>query len=354
MAKTKGGLGRGLGSLFPGRAPAAGTPSAPENTQTEKEKHIPAAKTEPSQTPPTETEKAVSVDTAEVADVTSEQVIELSIDLIRPNRNQPRQGFDEALLEELSESIRYYGILQPLLVRKTSEGYELIAGERRWRAARMAGLQTVPAIVRKLSLEEMTEVALIENVQRENLNAVEEGHAYALLLSKFGLTQEQLAERIGRSRSHIANFLRITRLPKRVQESITQEVISMGQAKPILSLETEEEMQRAADYIIDHELSARQAEALVARLKKDPEALTKKEKPPTPKNPFVEDAEDRLKMMFGAPVHIVSGKKKSRIEIEFSSREDLSRIIETLTEQRFDEVERKKNLLREASRKFTT
>ena len=285
------------------------------------------------------------------------RVTEIPLEKIKPNRTQPRQNFDEASLMELAESVRYYGVLQPLLVREIQDGYELVAGERRLRAAKMAGLFSVPAIIRKYNLEEMTEVALIENVQRENLNAVEEGRAYDLLMKKFGLTQEQLAERIGRSRSHIANFLRLMRLPEKVQESLLQEVITMGQAKPLLSLESEELMQEAADYISEHELSARQAETLVARLIKNPDLLKPKDKTePTakPEQIFITDAEDRLKLALGAPVKINVGQKKSKIEITFKTHEDLDRIVELLARQQEDEVERKKRMLREVSRNFAT
>ncbi len=289
------------------------------------------------------------------------RVVEIPVDKIRSNRSQPRKNFDEAALEELAESIRYYGVLQPLLMRALPEGgYELIAGERRLRAAKIAGLRTVPALLRKYTLEEMTEIALIENVQRENLNAVEEARAYSLLMEKFGLTQEQLSERVGRSRSHIANFLRLLRLPERVQESLVQEVITMGQAKPLLSLDDQELMQQAADYIVDHSLSSRQAEGVVARLKKNPDLLQPKESAVSPARDdriFVTEAEDRLKLLFGAPVRIAVGQKKSKIEITFKTQEDLNRIVETMqsmTGPQEDEVELTKKKLREASRHFTT
>lgn len=331
MAKKKGGLGRGLGALITKKP----DPVPPKK----KVQEVPAT--------------AVTEDDA--------RVVEIPVDEIRPNRSQPRKNFDEAAMEELAESIRYYGVLQPLLVRALPEGgYELVAGERRLRAAKLAGIHSVPALLRKYTLEEMTEVALIENVQRENLNAVEEGRAYELLIQKFGLTQEQLAQRIGRSRSHIANFLRLMRLPARVQESLVQEVITMGQAKPILALETEELMQQAADYIVDHNLSSRQAEVIVARLRKNPDLFKPKEYSETSgktENLFITDMEDQLKMLFGAPVRIALGQKKSKIEITFKTQEDLERIVEAveaLKKQRDDEVELTKKKLREVSRKFTT
>ncbi len=329
MAK-KGGLGQGLGALL--KKPAA-APGKKDGKQTR------ASAAEPASKPADGTE-----------------VVEISVAKLRPNRSQPRTNFDEGALEELAESIRAHGILQPLLVREVPEGYELIAGERRLRAAKLAGLKSVPVLVRKYTLEEMTEIALIENVQRENLNAVEESRAYQLLMTKFGLTQEQLAKRIGRSRSHIANFLRLLRLPAHVQESLVQEVITMGQAKPLLALDSEALMQQAADYIIDHGLSSRQAEVLVARLRKNPDLLDPKagtEKKHEPARIFVSDVEDRLKLLFGTPVHITLGQKKNKIEIDFKTQEDLDRIVDLLARQQEDEVERKKKMLREASSKFS-
>ena len=328
MAK-KGGLGLGLGALLK----------------------------KPPETPAKKDAKPQRASSAEPAPKAADgsQIVELPVGKLRPNRSQPRTNFDEGALEELAESIRAHGILQPLLVREVENGYELIAGERRLRAAKLAGLKTVPALIRKYSLEEMTEIALIENVQRENLNAVEEGRAYQLLMTKFGLTQEKLAERIGRSRSHIANFLRLMRLPAHVQESLVQEALTMGQAKPLLALETEELMQQAADYIIDHNLSSRQAEVLVARLRKDPDLLNPKartEKKNEPSRIFVADVEDRLKLLFGTPVHITLGQKKNRIEIDFKTQEELDRIVDMLSKQHEDDVERKKNMLRAASSKF--
>ena len=321
MAKAKGGLGRGLGALI------------------QKSPEEPAAR-----------KAAIPVPASD-----ENQVREIPVDKIQPNRAQPRTNFDEASLEELAESIRYYGVLQPLLVRMLPDDkYELVAGERRLRAAKIAGLHTVPVLVRKYTLEEMTEIALIENVQRENLNPVEEARAYHLLMEKYGLTQEQLSERIGRSRSHIANFLRLLRLPERVQECLIEEVITMGQAKPLLALEQEELMQKAADVIIDNNMSTREAEVFVGRVQKDPEFF--KQKPlkngTTTERVFITDVEDRLKLVFGSPVRIALGPKKSKIEITFKTQEDLDRItaaVEALTKQHEEQVEFTKKKLREVS-----
>ena len=326
MAKAKGGLGRGLGALI----------KTPKKSKPEEKK--------------TQTASVPASDDAS-------SVLEIPVEKIRPNRAQPRKNFDEAALEELAESIRYYGVLQPVLVRALPDSgeYELVAGERRLRAAKMAGLHTIPALIRKFTLEEMTEIALIENVQRENLNPVEEGHAYQLLMQKFGLTQEQLSERIGRSRSHIANFLRLTRLPERIQQSLVEEALTMGQAKPLLSLEREDLIQKAADYIIDHNLSTREAEAFVARVQKDPKFFEPKQlkDPVATERAFVTDVEDRLKLVFGSPVRIVLGQRKSKIEISFKTQEDLDRVVEALTRQHEEKVELTKKKLREVSTTFS-
>lgn len=245
MKKAKtGGLGRGLGALGLGKD-ALALPTDPP----------PEEKTETAAAP---------------AGIPAE----LSIDVIQPNRFQPRREFDEAALEELRESIAQHGILQPVTVRDIGAGkYELIAGERRLRAAKMAGLTTVPAIFRTANDAEMAEMALIENLQREDLNPIEEAHAYQRLLTEFKLSQEQLARRVARSRSAIANSVRLLRLAKEVQAFIANGVLTMGQARPLLALETAALQREAAEYIQEHELSARGVEALVKRLAKDPNAL---------------------------------------------------------------------------------
>ncbi len=321
MAKTKG-LGRGLGALLP--------TAAFDHGETE------AARPD---------ERRVEL---------------LPIEEIRPNPEQPRQTFDEAAMEELAASVRQYGVLQPILVRPVDGGYEIVAGERRYRGAKLAGLKEIPAIVRVFNPLEMAEVAIIENVQREDLNVIEEARAYQVLMNRFGLTQAELSEKVGASRSHIANILRLLALPKKVQESLLQGVLLMGQARPLLSLDTPELMQKAADHIAEHNLSAREAEQLVAKLKKDPTFLDPVEWLKEPvvtvkeKEFFIEDAEDKMKMFFGAPVHIHVGMTQSRIVINFKDQADLDRIVEALGEVHTESVEHKKTLLREVSRRFTT
>ena len=307
MKKAKtGGLGRGLGALGLGKD-ALALPTDP---------------------PPEEK--------TEIAAAPAGIPAELSIDVIQPNRFQPRREFDEAALEELRESIAQHGILQPVTVRDIGAGkYELIAGERRLRAAKMAGLTTVPAIFRTANDAEMAEMALIENLQREDLNPIEEAHAYQRLLTEFKLSQEQLARRVALSRSAIANSVRLLRLAKEVQAFIANGVLTMGQARPLLALETAALQREAAEYIQEHELSARGVEALVKRLAKDPNALKKAAPPKAEKKPdiFVREAEERLTRSLGTKVRIQTGREegKGRLEISYFSAEDLERLLSLLT-----------------------
>lgn len=278
-----------------------------------------------------------------------DQVQEIPAADIQANRYQPRQDFDEAALQELQASIARYGILQPLIVRKLPEhGYELIAGERRLRAARLAGLEKVPALVREYNDAEVSEIALIENIQRENLNAIEEARAYERLMQEFHLTQEVIAQKIGRSRSHVANFLRLLRLAPAIQESVAAGEMTMGQAKPLLSLEAQDLQLEAAAFIRENGCSARQAEDLVHKLLEDPHylqnMLAKKREKADPaaaeqqnaqtQDAFLHAAADRLVEALGTKVNIRPGRRKSRIEIEFYSAEDLERLLELLTRQK--------------------
>lgn len=278
----------------------------------------------------------------------------ISIDKIRANRYQPRQEFDESALDELKDSIVQHGILQPILLRQLpdDQGYELVAGERRFRAAKLAGLPDVPALVRPLSDAASTEIALIENLQREDLNAIEEASAYQNLLQNFALTQEALAERVGRSRSHIANMMRLLKLDPHVQEYLANGSLTMGQARPLIVL-TDAALQReAADIIMARECSARQAEELVKRMQKDADAVGTNEKPTQEQGVqaiFLREAEDKLKMFFGTQVRIRTQGKKNRIEIDFASEDDLSRIIDSLLEKKNKVLADKRAALRQFS-----
>ena len=311
MKKAKqGGLGRGLGALGLGKNVLAGASKADTPVRAEE---TPAA-----------------------ASAVPENPTEISVEVIAPNRFQPRREFDEAALEELRESIARHGILQPLSVRAVGDGkYELIAGERRLRAARLAGRATVPVVVRTASDAEMAEMALIENIQREDLNPIEEARAYEQLLTKFRLSQEELARRVARSRSAIANSVRLLRLAEEVQAFIANGVLSMGQTRPLLALESKTLQREAAEYIQEHELSARGAEALVKRLLKDPNVLKKAAQPAKVRTPdiFVREAEERLTRSLGTKVRIQESREqgKGRLEISFFSADDLERLLALLT-----------------------
>lgn len=260
-----------------------------------------------------------------------DNVNQISIKEIVPNQFQPRRIFDEEALQELVQSIKQYGVIQPIVVRKTLSGYELVAGERRWRASQIAGLTNIPAVIRDYTDAEMTEIALIENLQREDLNAIEEALAYRMLMEKFGLTQEEVSRKIGRSRSLIANTIRLLNLQPAVQDYVSRGTLSMGQAKPLLALEAAELQLEAAEMIIEEDLSARDAEELVRRLLTKPRQSRQTPSTVADQEIFVVEAEDRLKLILGTQVKIKPGKLKSKIEIEFYSPEDLDRIIEVLT-----------------------
>ena len=333
MKKAKtGGLGRGLGALGLGKNALAGTPKSAE------------------QPAPPETEEPAA-QTGKPA--------ELPVDAIVPNRFQPRREFDEAALEELRESIVRHGILQPLSVRDIGGGkYELIAGERRLRAARLAGLATVPVVFRTASDAELAEMALIENIQREDLNPIEEARAYERLLTEFRLSQEELARRVARSRSAIANSVRLLRLADEVQAFVANGVLTMGQVRPLLTLGSAALQREAAEYIQEHELSARGAEALVKRLIKDPNALKKTTQPVTKRTPdiFVREAEERLTRSLGTKVRIQEGREqgKGRLEISYFSADDLERLLGLLTGADGAAKEDKRAALRAIStQKFT-
>lgn len=262
----------------------------------------------------------------------NENVNEIIVQDIKPNPFQPRRVFDEEAMAELVQSVKQYGVIQPIVVRKTLDGYELVAGERRWRASKQAGFKSIPAVVREYTDAEMTEIALIENLQRQNLNPVEEALAYRSLMDKFGLTQEEVARKIGRSRSLIANTIRLLNLPDSIQQFVSRGTLSMGQAKPLLALESPELQLEAAEMIIEEDLSARDTEELVRRLAAKPRQQ-RQQQPAEDKEVFVVEAEDRLKLLLGTQVKIKPGKLKSKIEIEFYSAEDLDRIVEVLTAQ---------------------
>lgn len=251
-------------------------------------------------------------------------------DLIRPNQFQPRQQFGDVELKELSDSIKSEGVIQPLLVRKADVGYELIAGERRLRASKLAGLNEVPVIVKDIDDEKMLEISIIENIQRENLNPIEEAEAYYRLIDQFGLTQEQAAERVGKSRSAVANFLRLRQLSDEIKNSILAGQLSMGHARALLSLETHQEQNMAFQEVLSKGLSVRQTEALVKQLKEDKDKPPKMPSPETTEDRQIIALSEKLSQHFGTKVEIKRRGKKGKVELEFYSDDDLNRLLDLL------------------------
>lgn len=253
---------------------------------------------------------------------------EIRIDRIVPNPHQPRRNFDEEALAELAASIRTHGVVQPVIVRREADGYTLIAGERRLRASKLAGLATVPAIVRDYNEEAAAEVALVENLQREDLNPVEEGRAYRRLMETYGYTQEKLAGIVGKSRPYVANLLRILALPEEVLARLEEGKLTMGQVRPLLALASEEEQTALARRIEKENLSSRQAEELVRGKK---EKRVPKEKAEDPAASYFRKIENELKLSLGTGVHIRNGKGKNRlrgaIAIEYTGEEEFQRIV---------------------------
>jgi ParB family chromosome partitioning protein len=257
-------------------------------------------------------------------------VQELPVDMIRPGGFQPRQHMDEAALNELAESIRTQGIVQPVVVRASEESgdYELIAGERRWRAAQIAGLDTVPAMVRELSDDQALEIALIENIQREELTPVEEARAFERLTKEFGLTHDALAEAVGRKRTTISNTLRLLRLPREVQQALDEGSLRMGHARALLGLEGDERLGEVAHEVVKKGLSVRATEDRVRKATKDAGVAEGAAKPSANrKDPDVERLEQDLGERLGAKVRITQRKNRGRLEIEYASLEELEGIV---------------------------
>ena len=306
MAGKKSGLGRGLDALFPEKT----VQSKPKIVKTVKE------------------EKKVAVDTKKSSQQEAsngERMMKIS--MIEPNREQPRKKFDEDALQELSESIKQYGILQPLLVSDKKDYYEIVAGERRWRAAKMAGLKEVPVVVKEFSTQEIVEISLIENIQREDLNPVEEAMAYKRLIDEFHLKQDEIAERVSKSRTAVTNSMRLLKLDSRVQQMMVDEMISAGHARAILAISDPEQQYNAAMKVFDEKLSVRETEKLVKSI------LTPTKKKPVVSNPtedaIYESLEEKMKGITGTRVFIHRKKNnKGKIEIEYYSRDDLDRIID--------------------------
>jgi len=257
----------------------------------------------------------------------SEKVELISLKEIKANPFQPRKIFDEAAIQELSDSIKEHGVLQPIILRRIKKGFEIVVGERRYRAAKLANLPEIPAVVREMTDQQMMELAILENLQREDLTPIEEAEAYQNLMEHLNLTQEQLAFRLGKSRPHIANHIRLLSLPEQVRDLISANKISMGHGRAILGLKRKKLIPQVTEKVIKEEMSVRQLEALIQRLNEDVSRETSKE---VKKDIFLVDKEEQLREYFGTNVTIKKGKEKGKIEIEFFSEDDLERILELL------------------------
>jgi ParB family chromosome partitioning protein len=262
----------------------------------------------------------------------SEELLEIDIDLIEPSPAQPRTNFDEQRLEELAQSIRSNGIVQPLLLRRHGAKYQLVAGERRWRAAQHAGLQRVPAVVREIPDNKLLELALIENIQREELNAIEEAHAYKRLIETLGLTQETVAQRVGRDRSFVTNYLRLLRLPEDIQHLVEEGKLSTGHARALLGVDDPDIQRRVARNIIEHTLSVRETERAIKRVIAGANPATVITSPPKRDDANIRAAETKLRRHFGTQVRVLPSQNGvgGKIEIEYYNETDLDRLYQLL------------------------
>lgn len=297
MAVKKKGLGKGLDSLIPDNKGSKSSVESEPHPKDEEEQN------------------------------SGEQM--MKINMVEPNREQPRKKFEEDALLELADSIKQFGILQPLLVRKRKDYYEIIAGERRWRAAKMAGVKEVPVIIKEFSEQEVVEIGLIENIQRENLNPIEEAMAFKRLLEEFNLKQDEVAERVSKSRAAVTNSIRLLKLSDEVQQMVIDDMISTGHARTLLAVEDKDEQYNLAQRIFDEKLSVRDVEKLVKNLHK-PEKISKKTDNKT-MEVIYQDIEEKLKQRLSTKVTVTSkGEGAGKIEIEFYNNEDLDRILDMI------------------------
>lgn len=299
MAVKRNGLGKGLDSLIPNKSSKSSSSTEKHDVKTEKEEK--------------------SAGTGEIL---------VKINEVEPNREQPRKDFDEDSLMELADSIKQFGILQPLIVQKKKDYYEIIAGERRWRAAKLAGVKEVPIIVKDYTDQEIVEISLIENIQRENLNPIEEAMAYKRLLEEFNLKQDEVAERVSKSRTAVTNSMRLLKLSDRVQQMIVDDMITTGHARALLAIDDEEQQFMLANKIFDEKLSVRETEKLVKSLK-NPKKEVKKIKQ---ERMFVyNDLADHMKNIIGTKVSVnPKANGKGKIEIEYYSEDELERIYDLI------------------------
>lgn len=291
MVAKRSGLGKGLDSLIPAQS----------------------------------SKKVASKGQASVETEIKKEEIMLKITEVEPNRDQPRKHFDEDALLELSESIKQFGIIQPIIVQKRKDYYEIIAGERRWRAAKMAGVKEVPVIVKDYTDQEIVEISLIENIQRENLNPIEEAKAYKRLLDEFDLKQDEVAERVSKSRTAVTNSMRLLRLDERVQQMVIDDMISSGHARALLAIEDKDMQVKIATKVFDEKLSVREIEKLVKNIGKEKIEKKKQEI----KNSFIyQDIEEKIKGILGTKVYVNhKSNNKGKIEIEYYSNDELERIL---------------------------
>lgn len=257
-----------------------------------------------------------------------DKIVEIPLGKLRANPYQPRKTFDEKGITELAASIKEHGVITPIIVREVLKGYEIIAGERRWRASQLNNLATIPAVVRKFTDQQVMEIALIENLQREDLNAMEIALAYQSLIDTFSLTQEELSAKVGKSRSHIANFLRLLQLPEEVKQYVSRGTLTMGHARAIVGLKDHDLMKEVAAETIKNEWSVRELEDYIQKLEQ-PEKKTKASKP-AKTDPFIRQLEEALRDQFRTKVSIKHNKNKGKIELLYYSREDLERLLELL------------------------
>ena len=299
MAVKRNGLGKGLDSLIPNKNEKKPKTSAKIDDREKKEEEV----------------------------LKSGEIM-VKINQVEPNRDQPRKDFDEDALVELADSIKQFGILQPLIVQKKKDYYEIIAGERRWRAAKIAGVKEVPVIVKEFTDQEIVEISLIENIQRENLNPIEEAMAYKRLLEEFNLKQDEVAERVSKSRTAVTNSMRLLKLSPRVQQMIVDYMISTGHARALLAIDDEEQQYILANKIFDEKLSVRETEKLVKALKNPKKEIKK----PKSEHTFVYDnIEEQMKNIIGTKVSVnPKANGKGRIEIEYYSEEELERIYDLI------------------------
>ena len=321
MAVKKKGLGRGLDALFPEKPAEKKPVPKPITKEVNPKQEAESVKT----TVPASDKKEMTADAPTEVKKT-EMLVKIS--KVEPNRTQPRKQFDEDALVELSESIKQFGILQPLLVSDKGDYYEIIAGERRWRAAKLAGLKEVPVIIKEFNDQQVVEISLIENIQRDDLNPIEEAMAYKRLINEFKLKQDSIAERVSKSRTAVTNSLRLLKLDERVQQMLIDEMISAGHARAILAIPDKDKQASVAMKVFDEKLSVRETEKLVKHIVEPPKKKAEKQVN-TAEDAIYESLEEKMKGIVGTRVFIHRKKNnKGKIEIEYYSRDELERIIE--------------------------